>query len=118
MATKKKNRIRVVTPSSAEPETTFQQRSVAPPDDDYQPAATKPAEPESARPADPAPAPLNPPLAPPKSSARQRVGATRFVTTQPPAQRQAEEEPSSRDRVIAQNRDAEAEAEAEAETSL
>ncbi len=83
MATKKKNRIRVVTPTTSEPESSFQQRSIAPPEearptfnrerpkDDVAPAV----EPANA-------APAAAPQATPKSTMRFRSSRPVYVTTQ------------------------------------
>ena len=116
MATKKKNRIRVVTPSSAEPETTFQQRSVAPPDD-FEPTTSR--VPEAVEPVAPAAQPAapaaQPALVPPKSTSRKRTPSSYYVTTQQPAPTNSDEEPSVRDKVIPRSQIGDADSQAEAE---
>lgn len=113
MATKKKNRIRVVTPSSADPGTTFQQRSVAPPDEP-QPTPVRDVEANEDRAVEPA-APVKPGIEPaPKSTLRHRTSSTRFVTTQPPVPSPPDSEPRTRNRDVARSNIDDADAEGEA----
>ena len=95
MATKKKNRIRVVTPSSAEPETTFQQRAVAPPDDEARPTSRGESDRNANEPAAPAAKPAA--VIPPKSTSRLRTSYSRYITTQQTAESPTDDSPSPTD---------------------
>lgn len=94
MATKKKNRIRIVTPTTSEQETSFQQRALAEPEA-ARPTSNRSSDQEDSVKEDSSPVPepaLKPAAAPhPKSTSRQRATSTRFVTTQPPTEPIAED---------------------------